>query len=327
MNLLARLSAALRRASSRTPEATAELERQRFEAYAAHQNDSTGPIVAQRRALDDAWKYYQTLPVGDAPPIEGLDLLNDAQLATWPPRLELVNGIMREGEVAILVGPPKTKKTWIGLDLAHCLASAGDWMGLFTCGRPQRVLAVDCECEPSEIWRRVQAVRNAGAQVGRYRHLDPDRLRYVALRGARQSRALADRLERLEWTIVDAAAGVTIIDTASAAFPIQDENDNAEISALMGELLNIATRTESAIVLVHHTPKMPNGRATVDMAAGAGAWTRRADTVIGLTIDGEGATRLSLRARSVQTTGPYLVNWPAELRGVLPVAVEAPDDD
>jgi len=332
MHPLADLLNRLRRATVATPAQYQAFEADYLAAVVAAADDQSGPTARLRSLLPGALEAYRALPsTAQGPPAIGYPISDESEIARWPERAPIINGVMRAGEVGLLVGPPKTKKTFITLDLANSLASGGNWLREFTCPTPARCLVVDCECEPGEIHRRQTKLRAAAKRTNRYRGIDTDLICYAALRGLLGQRESVDaRLERLEWTILDARAAFVIVDTVSAFLPLENENDNAEVSAIMGSILDIATRTEASILLVHHTPKAVAGRAAVDMAAGAGAWTRRADSVIALGVEKSGAVVASFRARSMQTPDRHVIDFPVDDGGVLPTAslfLEAEDGE
>lgn len=337
MHPLAHFLNRLRRATVATPEGIREANAEHIALMARYADDRSGPVGRLRGALPAALAAYAALPASGGAAAIGYRLSDHLDLAQWPERELVINGVMRLGEVGLMVGPPKTKKTWMVLDAVHCMACGGDWLGLMTCPKPRRCLVVDCECDPGELHRRATLIRDnaknlvIGNRVSdRYAGIDLEMIQYAPLRGALGIRENLDtRMERLEWTIQDARAEFVVVDTASAFFPLRDENDNAEISELMGRILDVATRCEAALLLVHHTPKVPASRQAVDMAAGAGAWTRRADTVIGFQLDKNDALAIrgQFRARSVMTPGPLVVDFPTRTNGVVPIAADALDEE
>lgn len=337
MHPLAAFLARLRRAAVATPDGIRETNAEYLALIDRYAGDQSGPVARLRAALPSALAAYASLPASGGSANVGYPLADHIDLARWPEREMVINGVVRLGEVALLVGPPKTKKTWKVLDAVHCMACGGDWLGMMTCPRARRSLVIDCECDPGELHRRSMLIRQHAKNTlahnrvaDRYAGIDLDLIQFAALRGVMGLRESIDtRIDRLEWTIQDARAEFVVIDTASAFLPLRDENDNAEVSEVMGRVLDVATRCDATILLVHHTPKLPAGRATVDMAAGAGAWTRRADTVIGLALDKNDslAIRAQFRARSVMTPAPMVIDFPPRCGGVVPIAMDAPEID
>lgn len=79
---------------------------------------------------------------------------------------------------------------------------------------------------------------------------------------------------------------VIIIDTASAAFDIRNENDNAEVQSVMKSLIRLARTLNCLIVLLHHIGKAKSEEGAVREGAhrgrGASAWADFSTTIINL---------------------------------------------
>jgi len=249
----------------------------------------------------------------------------------------IVNNILRKGEVAILSGAPKGKKTWMGYDLALACLHGGYWLGLFHCYQCC-VLYVDMECHEGTIRYRLDRLYTHH----RWNNVPPAKdedLQIAALRTLGTGKTVAESVEKLVNTIWDCGADMVIIDTASAFLPLEDENANAEVNRAVGAIMAAAAKTEAAIMLIHHTPKNVGNREVTDMAAGAGAFTRRPDTVLSVTtetlpppaeIGGDAETRyyLDFRFRSHAPLERHRIDW-LDVGGgkpmhVIPSAVHDP---
>jgi len=222
-----------------------------------------------------------------------------------PPRPIIIDGIARAGEVVLLAGQAKAKKTWLALDLAIACSAGGRWGGTQSC-EPCPVLYVDAECPREVIAERMRLrMLDAGKPT-------TEACRRVQLLSARGTvrRSIESACDTIRQGICQSGAGLCIIDTLSAYFPVEDENDNAEATAAMGSIVAVAEDLQCVIMMIHHTPKGAAGsqRATVDMAAGAGAWARRADTVVSIR-EIEGETLMDVRARSLPAIERACIRW------------------
>ena len=64
------------------------------------------------------------------------ELLNDD---SKPPKPIIDNGVLIDGTLLLLIGPPKSKKTFLTMNLALSIASGSDFSG-FKVPKPKKVL-------------------------------------------------------------------------------------------------------------------------------------------------------------------------------------------
>lgn len=236
--------------------------------------------------------------------IELVDIASTTAIALAAP---VVEGLLRIGEVALLCGAAKTKKTWMALALAHDVASASDFVRQMCVQAARPVLYIDAECGQAVMGSRVKLLRIARAPL-------IEQISLYACRGvARPSIGVACNLMRR--AIEQCGAELCIVDTLSAYFPAQNENDNSEATDTMGQILRVADESQCAIVLIHHTAKGGGEqRSAVDAASGASAYARRADTVITLRDDPQGEMMLDVRSRSFPPVDRHCITWDSTMR-------------
>ena len=282
---LGRLLNRARRAAAFSAAAYDSFEEQALALQIALQaaGDPRGPHMAApvRKALE----AYAALPHStgnEDPPRDALYTMQRSVLAQHKQPPCIVENILRQGEVAIMAGAPKGKKTWLALDLALACLYGGSWLGQFLC-HGCRVLYVDMECHPGTVEFRLQSLHQHHRWA---RQTFPDdRFHLAALRTQGTYRDYVCAIEQLTNTIWDVEADIVIVDTISAFLPLKDENANAEVNHAMGGIMAAASQTEAGLFVIHHTPKGGNSRDVTDAAAGAGAFTRRPDTVISVTTE------------------------------------------
>ena len=149
--------------------------------------------------------------------------------------------------VNIIGGDAGLGKTWIGLTMAHAVASGRPWLGRFpVCAGP--VVFYDEESAPILLHHRIALLRRAEPDLPadlqiRYRldtGLQVDTPEGVAL--------IEEDLEKL-------APALVVIDSFRACFA-GDENRSAEVRVALQNLRRIAQEWSCAIVVLHHTRKI-----------------------------------------------------------------------
>jgi hypothetical protein len=196
------------------------------------------------------WEADDERVEGSALPLPVLDgatfLTQDFGVASY-----VVDRIIPTGSCGFLVGPPKTFKSWSGLDLLFAVATGTRWLGYAT-GDPADVLLIDAESIPQRLQERIRLVaqaRGANAEaMRRFKVLSPGR---VLLSDPEQMRRFADTLVALRPTLA-------IID-CFARFHALDENSAKDMSPLLGNMRDAANAAGSALLVVHHCGKSNTG--------------------------------------------------------------------
>jgi RecA-family ATPase len=251
---------------------------------------------ANLRTLDKLTpQTYQRVSLDD------LESLRDVQ-----PREVLVEGVLRVNEVALLIGAAKANKTWIGIDLALAITEGGRFMGALNCPMAGDVLYLDAESSREMLAERFRLSRlNSPREIGK--------LSILCQRG-KSPENVTDALDIIAQGISQSQASLCIIDTLSAYFPIANENDNAEATHIMSRLVKVAEDYLCALCIVHHTPKQSGTKRTVvDAAAGAGAYSRRADSIIAVRQE-DGENYVDIRCRSFAQIERFVVTYGANMR-------------
>lgn len=228
----------------------------------------------------------------------------------------VVHGLLRRGETANLIAPPKTGKSWLALSLAMSVATGARWLGAFDC-EPGQVLVVDNELHTETIAHRIPRV---AAALGSTIEQMADILHVVSLRGALCP--LAD-VERLIAKFPPETVRLVILDAFYRFIGEASENDNAAVAGMYNILDGIAMRRGCAFVLIHHTSKgSQSEKAVTDVGAGAGSQSRAADAHIALRPHEEpGCVVLDGGVRSFPPIEPLVLRW------TFPVWQPAPELD
>lgn len=201
----------------------------------------------------------------------------------------LVRSLWTEQAVGFIGGPPKSCKSWLGLDLAVSVASATPCLGGYQVDQPGPVLIYLAEDDPAAVRYRV-----AGLCAHRGLALNALNLQLITVRGWRLD--VPEHRQGLEATIKQLRPRLLLLDPLVRLHRL-DENSASEISGLLGFLREIQIIYATAIVLVHHMSKRSRAqlgyalRGSSDLFAWAdsNAYLLRQDQQLTLTLEHRGA--------------------------------------
>jgi hypothetical protein len=215
----------------------------------------------------------------------------------------LIDCILRRGEVACLIAPPKCAKSFLLADLALSCATGNSWHGHWRVAEG-RVCVVDNELTPNELAHRMREVMHAkGIALERV----DGKVDVVPLRESQMS--AEDVLEQLEglgkYDLVIFDALYRFLEKG------MDENSNADMTVLLRGFSRYAARTGAGVVLVHHTSKgNQSGKEAIDQGSGAGSIGRAVDTHIVLQRhEQEDVFVESMNTRSSKRPGKLAIRW------------------
>jgi hypothetical protein len=208
--------------------------------------------------------------------VKGIEFLSFPEIIAMnvddPP--EIIHGIFCEGEVGNLIAGPKSRKSWLVLDLAIAVQTGGPWLGQFDTIQGD-VLIVDNELPLPQFRKRIKAVCEA-------RGTNPDsaRVEAVCLRG--QALDVGQILDLVRER--GKRFKLIVIDALYQAIPANvSENDNIQMTGVYKTLTDAAKEIGAGILIVHHTPKGDQSkRPLLEMGSGASAIARAVDLQIGL---------------------------------------------
>lgn len=204
---------------------------------------------------------------------------------------EIIQGLLRDGEVGFIGSVSKSGKSWLVGYLIWCIVTGCNWLGLNV--KKGKVLLIDNELKKREIdWRHWQICRAL-------HHFPEDgELKVVSRRGKScDINLVADRILQMDLTGVV----LIVIDAIYKAIPDgKSENDNEAMGKLMNTLQNIAERKNIAVMCVHHATKGDQShKSTLDILAGAGSFGRSLDAMIAVRDhEQEGLNVIEFRSRT-----------------------------
>lgn len=197
----------------------------------------------------------------------------------------LIEGLIERGTKTLIVGEPKSYKTWVALNLAWSVVSGDAFMGNRDWrpkGSDMSVMLVEEEGSPYRLAERVVKVWD-GKRTGRFRVIH------------RQGVKLDDEesFSTLRQEVLRFRPDLLVLDPY-ASLHLQDEN-TVQGTMLVQDALNTILRAlpSVAIVTLHHTPKEASG------PRGSGALWGASDVLIKIARKDSGLIEFQTRERDL----------------------------
>lgn len=180
----------------------------------------------------------------------------DHQAVSW-----MVADIWGESEVGFISGHPKSYKSWLALDLAVSVATGTRFLGAFA-SKKHNVLLIQEEDPKPVLQERLTMVGSSKGLIGWEENTDgtldmwyelPDNLYIISNQGFTINEEWLEQLE--EW-IKERDIKLVIIDPLMMVAEAVDEFKAFEFMAqILKPLKRLRSRTNAAIVVVHHHTK------------------------------------------------------------------------
>jgi hypothetical protein len=216
---------------------------------------------------------------------------------------EIIEGILRRGEVGNVIAATKVGKSWLGLCLACAVATGRRWLGRQTL--KGNVLLIDNELRPATLRHRIATVLRAMAVEHDESHA---RLEVASLRGQfldiQNLEHALRKFKRDEFALI-------ILDAKYRAFGSLDENSNTDQTLFHNAVDKIAGELNSAFLMIHHSTKGDQGsKSTTDVGSGGGSQARAVDThLIIRPHSDEGYAVLDAAVRSFAPVASQTLQW------------------
>ena len=263
------------------------------------------PGLKDRRIAFDA--SAKTTPAlrqmlnGQPPTAEDIITATDVLHMVFPAIRWAVPNLLPEG-LTILAGRPKSKKSFLTLQLALAVATGGMSLG----EQVEQGKALICAFEDGyrRLKDRMVAQHWPDTDIVQY-IISPDELG-----GALDGAGLAG----LEKRIVEHGITYCVIDTLSRAVGgIKDQNDMSQATAALSGLQTIAIKHRVAIVVVHHTTKS-SPEDFLDSVSGSTGFTAVADGIMVLKRKrGQSGATLEVVSRDLGSERKLALEWDQEL--------------
>ncbi|MAS96102.1 MAG: hypothetical protein CMO55_23110 [Verrucomicrobiales bacterium] len=247
-------------------------------------------------------------------PIRTASELQEYYKHTAPPE-PVIEGVIRKGEVGMIGGRAKCKKSLLATQIAFGVAQGKPVFGLQT--KETKVAIIDFELSPHNAASRCQMI--GGNLEGEDRVMiynfienfdDPFYIEQVTRRIEAQPR-LDD-------------VGLFIFDPLYHMVKPGTEIDNGAMTAVMRHLKRFAIERNVAVLVVHHFPKGDrSGHHHPDQVAGSSAIGRAIESLITVNRHAKGAdcTTLAFTARHNKEPEARVIRW-VGTRFVLDATVE-----
>lgn len=174
----------------------------------------------------------------------------------FEPREWLINGLIRQRQLALLYAPSGVGKSWLAWSLACMIAGGGHGLHHYSNDKPRKVLIVDGEMDGEDAQERIRVSMKA---VG----ADPEILGgnlHILSRQMQHLDAGFPNFDDLEWQrrVVDEmrTLGVefVVLDNLSTLLQVEDENSSAALDRFTDFLL-LLKRAGIGAIVVHHANK------------------------------------------------------------------------
>ena len=168
----------------------------------------------------------------------------------------IIEGLLREREVATVVGAAKTAKTWFSLDLALKVAAGVPFLGMET--HQRKTLYLDYELKEGTFKKRMSLLSP----------VRPEGFFYQCLRGEPRLPTVHEIADLVETE----GFGLVVVDSLYRTGWLSEENSNDSTSRELTALQTFTARVGCSLLCVDHTSKGGgNERTAVDAARGASA--------------------------------------------------------
>lgn len=165
----------------------------------------------------------------------------------------IVETLIYRGSTHNLNGASKAGKSYNVYQLAMCIASGSDFLGLRT--TRARVLVLSLELSAGSVRKRMRAIADSTGipmpEIGTWFHIAaPTRGRALDL-----NLTTDDGWRQLEATIRETGAEVVVFDTLYRFTPGLDPSSNQDMGKVYGRFNMLAQQTDAALLNLDHTTK------------------------------------------------------------------------
>ncbi len=175
-----------------------------------------------------------------------------------PPLAWLVDGLLPAPSLTLLVGDPGTKKTFLAIDLAVCIALGKPWLGRTT--EPTPTMFVDEETGLHQLWPRLNACLRA--------HEAPySTPLYFCSLGGYDLRSNADT-KFLSDKAINYGAKLIVLDPLAGILRGGDENSVTSMQPVVSNLRRMAEFCQAAVLVIHHNNRGGFFRGSSALSAG-----------------------------------------------------------
>lgn len=218
------------------------------------------------------------------------------------PELErAVSGFFDLGDKVAIIGPTKTKKTWLATQLAICIATGTPFLGI-EIPKKRKVLMVQYEVKAQHFINRVRALSEA-LEVS----IEDVESRLIVI----NAKGITQDLEILQTQIEQEGIEVVIFDPFYKMFE-GDESDPETVKAILRVFDRMTTKSGCAVVYIHHDKKGSTDKTeTRDRGSGTGIVSRDYDCglIISEHQENPNAIVIDPLQRNYKSPGAIVAEW------------------
>ena len=198
--------------------------------------------IEEARELLDTGQEYEALealnvlidPMVEEPEVHWRQFSADTGEVEW-----LVDGLITRGSLSMIASVPKAGKSTMARNLLVKAAQGGSWLGRTVEKVP--ALLVSCHEDSPEMLKDHFERMDLGETDPLYLAVNKDWTQ--------------GPVPRLENIVSRRGIGLVVIDTMAAFIPAKDLNDYALVKSALAPLKEMASRTNTTVLLLHHHNK------------------------------------------------------------------------
>ena len=206
--------------------------------------------------------------------------------------------------LTILAAAPKEGKSYLIAYLAYCMATGQRPFGTLR-AKKAKVLYMALEDNPFRLKKRFSKIAKASLMGGIARPENLDLLTKLDVESP-------TRFQDLEKSILKESYKVVIIDILQRVIKPDESRGYTKDYSLVKQFKDIADRTNTAIILVHHTNKKTSGNS-IDSISGTRGLVGACDNVMVLTrtsknsdVSKRGTLKLEVKGRDIESNDYHL---------------------
>lgn len=211
---------------------------------------------------------------------------------------EMIAGHTCRGEIMLVQSVTNHGKSTLIRNLSLALATGGLFYPLVERGTPRRVLLLNLEGSGGRFQADLRVMTRDFSEVEielTTQNFFPTHAPVIG----DEPLSLSRHMKLMEAHARRVKSDVIIIDTASAAFSLRNENDNSEVAnSVMKPLVKLARRLNCLVILIHHIgkAKLEEGstREQAHRGRGASAWGDFSTSIFNLEADAKDKSRIVL---------------------------------
>lgn len=240
----------------------------------------------------------------------------------------LVDGLIERGSVGMIVGPAKSKKSMLALNLAFSAVEGVPFLG-HECAGGERVIYVNLELTKPALGVRLRAMNK------HYKSRKLSRMAFVSAEEFTNNQPLVDARDRtvnqipfdaLADAVKEWKASMIIVDPLY--YVVGEENDNVLVTEVLKQFNRIRVDTGCTVAVVHHTRKERTDWSDPFQAGrGASSIGGFFEWVLGIQPDGDGeCATLHHGSRNLRSVDPVRMQFHEDSLTWQIAGQQGPDD-